>query len=103
MPDAYLVRYHPDSVGDAAQLDPPLARQVRKAIEGRLARAPSLYGRHLRSAPPGIYRIHIRHLRVVYQVDEKGKSILIIAIAERRDDEVYDLAMHRLRRLGWTA
>ncbi|MEK7504978.1 MAG: type II toxin-antitoxin system RelE/ParE family toxin [Patescibacteria group bacterium] len=89
----FKLTYHPSVVNqDIPELDRPVAIQIKKAIEVKLATSPEIYGSPLRGTLKGYWKLRVGDWRVVYDV--KGATVRIWVIAHRR--EVYDLAKKRL-------
>ena len=93
----WQVRYHPDVVDDLARLERPRAKQVLKAIEQRVAEGmPDRSGKALRGGLAGCRRVRVGDVRIVYLVDRQRRSVFILAVGQRRDEEVYNTAGRRL-------
>jgi mRNA interferase RelE/StbE len=58
---------------------------IKKAIEERLMTHPVEYGKPLRFTLKGLRRIRVSMYRIVYEIDEKNKSVKIITIKNRKD------------------
>jgi len=61
---------------------------IKRAIEERLMIDPIGFGKPLRYSLKGHRRLRVSDYRVVYRIEEKTNTVLIIAIKHRRD--VYD-------------
>lgn len=59
-----------------------------KAIKERLEVDPVSYGKPLRYSLKGHRRLRVGDYRIVYRIDDKKKTVLIVAIDHRKD--IYD-------------
>jgi mRNA interferase RelE/StbE len=62
--------------------------QIRKAIEKKLATNPIEFGKPLQYSLKGLRRLRVGDYRIIFQIDEENKGVLIVKIGHRR--EVYD-------------
>lgn len=76
----YRILYHPrvDSE-DIPILPDTIKRRVKRAIDGRLATYPDLYGKPLRKGLHRFRKLRIGDWRIVYRIDDKDVIIFIIA------------------------
>lgn len=92
------IRYHPDVVRrDLKKLDPPVQRKILAQVQKKLSAAPEEYGRPLRYALKGYWRLRVEDYRVVYEIDLKKPLVTVWLIDQRKDDQVY---IEFLKRLG---
>lgn len=77
------------------KLGETVRRQLRKKLEERLRnpRVPKDALRHYRNC----YKIKLRDAgyRLVYRVDNDRILVIVLAVAQREDDEVYDILAAR--------
>jgi mRNA interferase RelE/StbE len=94
---AWKVIYHDFVKADLRELGNSRAQKILRAIEERVINGePDKSGKPLAGNLAGYRRIRTGDTRIVYKVVEDRIHIFIIAIGNRRDDEVYDLAAKRL-------
>ena len=91
----WSVRFHPEVEQDLKQLGAAEARRVLKVIRERITNGePDKTGKPLRGALAGYRRIRTGDVRIVYRIN--GTEIaLVLCVGARRDDEVYETAVHR--------
>ncbi|MBX9786700.1 MAG: type II toxin-antitoxin system RelE/ParE family toxin [Alphaproteobacteria bacterium] len=87
------IKYHIHYLEEVAQKHIPhlpvrAKSLIKRAIEERLMVDPIGFGKPLRYSLKGHRRLRVTDYRVVYRIEEKTKTVLIIAIKHRRD--VYD-------------
>ena len=89
----FELRYHPDVRDvDIPQLNEPLKKRIKKAIEERLSISPHQYGEPLRKTLNGYWKLRVGDYRVVYKV--KRNEVWIFAIINRKD--VYKKIIKRI-------
>jgi len=78
---------------DLPRLDSQTRRRIRRKIQ-QIHQDPHGYGKPLGRGLAGLYKVRVGKYRMVYQVREAERFILLIAIAHR--EEIYELARRRL-------
>lgn len=73
---------------DLPRISTTARQRVQKAIEERLSLDPISYGRPLRYSLAGHRRLQVGDYRVVYRIEPKQNTVLVIAIKHRK--EIYD-------------
>lgn len=81
---AFEVRFTEDARQDAQALDGSIRKQLRKALEKKLAVNPSQYGSPLVPPLGGYWSHHFAAHRVIYRVYDEQKVVLICAIGARK-------------------
>ena len=95
---AWKVIYHHNARQDLNELGVPRARKILRVVEERIINGePDKSGKPLAGNLSGYRRIRTGDTRIVYKVVDDRIHIFIIAIGNRRDEEVYDLAVKRLQ------
>jgi len=91
------VLYHPDVVDDLYSVGHGAARRIVKAIDKKLTTEPLKFGDPL-SGNLGMFRkLRIGDYKVVYQVIQNKVIVYVLAVGPRRDKEVYQEAVSRLK------
>ena len=94
----WKVIYHDSVKADLRELGNARAKKILRAIEERIINGePDKSGKPLSGDLVGHRRIRTGDTRIVYKIVENCIHIFIIAIGNRRDDEVYELALKRLQ------
>ncbi len=62
--------------------------QIRKSIEKKLATNPIEFGKPLQYSLKGLRRLRVGNYRVIFEIEDEVKTVLIIKIGHRR--EVYE-------------
>jgi mRNA interferase RelE/StbE len=94
----WKVIYHHGARQDLQALGTPRAKKILKAVEERIINGePDKSGKPLSGNLAGYRRIRTGDTRIVYKVVDDKIHVYIIARGNRRDDEVYDLAVKRLQ------
>lgn len=95
---AWTVFYHPEVKDDFRRLGRTEARAIQKVIDQRLAGGePEKSGKPLSGDLSGYRRLRTGQTRIVYKVDGKRIEVLVIAVGQRRDDEVYEKVQRRVK------
>ncbi len=84
----YKIEYVDTVVDDLSQISKTQKQQIQKAIEFKLALNPIEFGKPLRYSLKGLRRLRVGEYRIIYQIEESKKTVLIVKIGHRR--EVYD-------------
>jgi mRNA interferase RelE/StbE len=93
----WQVLYHPEVEEDLISVGHGAARRIVRAIDKKLTTEPLKFGDPL-SANLGMFRkLRIGDYRVVYQVIEDRVIVFVLAVGPRRDKEVYQEAVSRLK------
>ena len=78
---------------DIPRLDTSILANIKKAIETKVLKYPTTFGKPLRESLKGYRSLRVENYRIVYIV-EPNNNILIVAMRHRRD--VYDVAGKRV-------
>lgn len=100
LPPRYRIRLHKEVITrDSKHFDEKTKEKIKKKCKELLSVHPEEVGEPLR-APLERYRklVVFNDYRVVYRVDRDEVVVFILAVGIRRDLEVYDKALKRLRR-----
>ncbi len=94
----WRVTLHPEVDNDLVLLGPAESRNILKVIRDRIQNGePDKSGKALSGSLAGFRRIRTGSTRIVYRVNKKAIEVLVIAVGQRRDAEVYATAEERLR------
>ena len=91
----WAVFYQPDVAEDLENVGPSAARRIMRAIDSKLTKSPLQFGALLSGNLANFRKLRIGDYRVVYQVEEKKVTVLVLAIGPRRDKEIYKAALKR--------
>jgi mRNA interferase RelE/StbE len=95
---AWNVFYHPEVENDFRRLGRTEALIIQRVIDERLVRGePDKSGKPLSGDLAGYRRLRTGQTRIVYRVDGARIEVLVIAVGQRRDDEVYESAERRAK------
>ena len=72
---------------------------ILKTIYKKLSVDPEKYGAPLRSTLRGFWKLKISHYRVVYRIEKKVVTVLILKVGMRRDEEVYKEMLLRKKKI----
>ncbi|MBI4115384.1 MAG: type II toxin-antitoxin system RelE/ParE family toxin [Candidatus Omnitrophica bacterium] len=85
--ELFEITYHPDiAEKDLPRLSRDVKHKIRRAIEGKLVRAPEEFGEPLRRTLKGYWKLRVGDYRVIYKIS--GRAVLVLRIGHRR--EVYE-------------
>jgi len=88
-----VVALEPVREADLPRLDATTRQRIRRKLE-QIREDPHGYGKQLGRKLAGLYKTRVGKYRIVYQVREAKRLVLLIAIAHR--EQIYDLARRRL-------
>jgi mRNA interferase RelE/StbE len=83
----YTIEYVESVKEDLTSISKTNKDQIRKAIEKKLATNPIEFGKPLQYSLKGLRRLRVGDYRIIFQIDEENKGVLIVKIGHRR--EVY--------------
>ena len=93
----WRVIYHHEVFNDLRALGDTAARIILRVITQRIQNGePDKLGKPLAGRLVGHRRIRTGSTRIVYQVKAETIKVLIVAVGQRRDSEVYAAAEKRL-------
>ncbi len=78
-------------------MDSEAQGQVLRALRRRLSVDPKAYGEPLQRELAGLWKLRVGDYRVIYRIIEKQVEVLVLKIGIRRDFEVYEGMIRRLR------
>jgi mRNA interferase RelE/StbE len=83
---------------DSSRFDAPTKEKIRKKIKDLLSVSPEEAGEPLRLELAGYRKLKIfNDYRIVYRVEKNKVLVFILAVGIRRDSDVYNEAIKRLR------
>jgi mRNA-degrading endonuclease RelE of RelBE toxin-antitoxin system len=85
MSGAYAVQWAPSAKRDLAKLQEKAATAVVEFIYGGLVTNPHRVGRALHLELVGLYSARRGDFRVIYRIEESGRTVTITAIDHRAD------------------
>ncbi len=82
----YEVRYQDEVVRKHIPSLPKTVRlTIKRAIEERLAVDPAGFGKPLRYSFKGHRRLRVGDYRIVYRIEPKTRTVIVVAIKHRKD------------------
>jgi mRNA interferase RelE/StbE len=83
----YNVTWHEKAVEDLRGVDKKTARGIVERVKRYLSQNPLSLGKPLKGIFKGLYRYRFGDYRIIYGIDHKEKTILILRVGKRK--EVY--------------
>ncbi len=79
------IEYDPGALADLKRLDQSVQNEIVDYMEDRVSAAanPHDFGKPLRGSKFGLWRYRVRDYRIVCELQEKRKTILVVAIGHR--------------------
>jgi len=94
------IKFHPLVLReDFKKIDPENQKQILRQIVKKLSINPEAYGKALSGELHGYWRLRIGDFRVIYRILKDKIEVLIVKIGIRRDFEVYEKFLLRLKKL----
>lgn len=81
----YRIEYLDSIKEDLAGISKSSKDQIRKAIEKKLTANPIEFGKPLQYSLKGLRRLRVGDYRVIFKIEEKDKTVLIVKIADRSE------------------
>ena len=95
----YELEFKKSAFKEWNKLGQPIKDQFKKKLKERLEN-PLVPSAALTGGAANLYKIKLRQLgyRLVYCVEDKTVTVTVIAVGKRDRNEVYDLALSRMRK-----
>ncbi|PKO89981.1 MAG: type II toxin-antitoxin system mRNA interferase toxin, RelE/StbE family [Betaproteobacteria bacterium HGW-Betaproteobacteria-12] len=92
----YSLAFRESALKEWKKLDPPIREQFKKKLAERLER-PRVESARL-SGMPDCYKIKLKSAgyRLVYQVEDKTVTVVVVAVGKRERNFVYKIAVKRV-------
>lgn len=92
----YSLAFRESALKEWKKLDPPIREQFKKKLAERLER-PRVESARL-SGMPDCYKIKLKSAgyRLVYQVEDKTVTVVVVAVGRRERNFVYKIAVKRV-------
>ena len=84
---------------DFKRIDPPSRRLILKSIYKKLSKDPESYGSPLSGEYKGYWKLKVGYYRVIYRIIRSQVMVIVIKVGIRRDGEIYNELIHRLKKL----
>ena len=84
----YSIEYLESVQDDLGGLSKAIKAKLKKAIEKKLILNPIEFGKPLQYSLKGLRRLRVEDYRIIYQIDNENKIVLIVKIGHRK--EVYE-------------
>lgn len=84
----YTIEYLESVRGDLESVTKADRAKIRKAIEQKLMQSPIDFGKPLQYSLKGLRRLRVGDYRVIFQIEQANKKVLIVKIGHRK--EIYD-------------
>lgn len=84
---------------DFKSISHPERSTILKTIRKKLSIDPKGYGKPLTGSLKGYWRIRVGDYRVIYKIKQDLIEVLVVKVGIRRDEEVYNEMLNRLKRL----
>lgn len=83
---------------DFKKVPPFQQKEILRTIQKKLTLDPQAYGKPLRGAFTGYWRLRIGDYRAVYRMIKEEIVVLVIKIGIRKDDQIYGELLSRLKK-----
>lgn len=92
----YSLAFRESALKEWKKLDPPIREQFKKKLAERLER-PRVESARL-SGMPDCYKIKLKSAgyRLVYQVEDRTVTVVVVAVGRRERNLVYKIAVKRV-------
>jgi mRNA interferase RelE/StbE len=84
----YRIEYLEQVLKDLKPISKSDKEKIRSAIEQKLSSNPIEFGKPLQYSLKGLRRLRVGDYRVIFQIDQSNRIVLVIKIGHRR--EIYD-------------
>jgi mRNA interferase RelE/StbE len=93
----WKILYHHEVDDDLSSIGAAAARRIMRAIDSKLATDPLNFGAPLSGNLAPFRKLRVGDYRVVYQVLNRKVIVFVLAVGPRRDKEIYNAAMKRIK------
>jgi mRNA interferase RelE/StbE len=82
---AWNIEYDPEALTDLKRLDRSVQKEILDYMEDRVSAAanPRDFGKALKGNKLGLWRYRVRDYRIVCELQEKRKTVLVVAVGHR--------------------
>lgn len=100
----WSVRLSREAEEDFLKFDPKQQSQIKRAVDkfslNPLPKSEGGYGNPLHGELAGYFKIKLLDsgIRILYTLKRRKDKIIVVLIGMRRDDEVYEIALERLKK-----
>ena len=97
-------KYSQEARADMKKLDnsqqEQVIRAIRKFVQNPLPKSEGGYGNPLHGELAGYFKIKLLDsgIRILYTLKRRKDKMIVVLIGMRRDDEVYEIALERLKK-----
>ena len=101
--DRWKIRYTTEALKDLEDFNETQQTQIRALIDrfsiNPLPKSEGGYGKPLRGRLAGCFKIKLLDagIRIIYTLKREKGRMLIVLVGMRRDEEVYEIALKRVR------
>lgn len=96
----WAIKFHPLVLAeDFKKTDPGNQKQILRQIVKKLSINPEAYGKALSGELHGYWRLKAGDFRVIYRILKDKVEVLVVKIGIRRDFEVYEKFLLRIKKL----
>ena len=88
---SFELRYTPDAAAEIKALDGSVRKQLRKALEKKLAFDPEGYGLPLRGSLTGYWKHQFGNHRVVYRIYPQHNVVVVCSVGVRKHGHAGDI------------
>ncbi|MGB2644758.1 MAG: type II toxin-antitoxin system RelE/ParE family toxin [Candidatus Acidiferrum sp.] len=87
---AWKIEYDEGALADLKKLDRQMQREILGYLDKRVAKAadPRVFGKPLRHSKFGLWRYRVRDFRIICQLRESQRIVLVVAVGHR--SKVYE-------------
>jgi mRNA interferase RelE/StbE len=84
---AWTIEYDPEAIKDLKRLDRFIRSEIFDYLQERIARAesPRNFGKPLRHEKFGLWRYRVRDFRIVCELQEGRRVVLVVGVGHRKD------------------
>ena len=82
---AYQVKWHEKAVEDLRDVDKKSVKGLIERVKEYLPQEPIFLGKPLHGEFKGLYRYRYGRYRVLYAIDRKEKTLLILRVGKRKE------------------
>ncbi|HPD60720.1 MAG TPA: type II toxin-antitoxin system RelE/ParE family toxin [Thermodesulfobacteriota bacterium] len=82
---SYSVKWHEKAIEDLKDVDKKSAKGLIERVKNYLPEDPLSLGKPLKGIFKGLYRYRFGDYRVIYSIDKKENTILILRVGKRKD------------------
>jgi len=83
-PSSWQILYTESAKSEIENLDGPIRKIIKRAIEEKLMVEPLKFGLPLRRSLFGFFKLRVGSYRIIYKIEKKEVIVLVVSVGHRK-------------------